>query len=83
MKTYIINNTILTAAQIAQAIQSAKAGETKFQQAYSALPIQKSAQSLPSILTACSNTNAQNCGLRFMLTVVKLQLSTRLSLMSF
>ena len=34
MKTYIINNTILTAAQIAQAIQSAKAGETKFQQAY-------------------------------------------------
>ena len=34
MKTYIINNTILTAAQIARAIQSAKAGETKFQQAY-------------------------------------------------
>ena len=34
MKTYTINNTILTAAQIAQAIQSAKAGETKFQQAF-------------------------------------------------
>lgn len=34
MKTYLINNAVLTAAQIAQAIQSAKAGETKFRQAY-------------------------------------------------